>query len=68
MKVILDIKDSKAAFVLELLRNFSFVKTEFISTSKAQFIKDLNLAINEVNLAKQGKTKLKTADDLLNEL
>ncbi len=28
MKLLLDIKDEKASFVLELLKNFKFVKTK----------------------------------------
>lgn len=68
MKVILDVKDSKADFVLELLHSLSFVKTETISTTKALFLKELKSSVNEVILAKKGKIKLKTADQLLNEL
>jgi hypothetical protein len=68
MKVILDIKDHKADFVMELLRNLSFVKAETISPAKAQFFKELKASIDEVGLAKKGKVKLKTAEQLLNEL
>jgi len=68
MKVLLDIKDNKADFVLELLKNFSFVKAETITPSKAQFLKGLKEAVQEVTLAKQGKIKLKSADQLLDEL
>ncbi|WP_299250180.1 hypothetical protein [uncultured Cytophaga sp.] len=68
MKVLLDIKDNKADFVLELLKNFSFVKAETITPSKAQFLKGLKEAVEEVTLAKQGKINLKSADQLLDEL
>ncbi len=68
MKVILDIKDNKAAFVMELLNNLKFVKTETISPAKVQFYKELKASITEVTLAKKGKIKLKTAEQLLNEL
>jgi hypothetical protein len=68
MKVLLDIKDSKADFVMELLQNLSFVKAEKISTSKSRFLKEFKQAVDEVVLAKQGKVKLKTAEQLLNEL
>ncbi len=68
MKVLLDIKDSKADFVMELLENLTFVKAEAISTSKARFLKDFKAAIDEVELAKQGKVKLKTAEQLFDEL
>lgn len=68
MKVLLDINDSKADFMLELLQNFPFVKAETISTSKATFLKEFKEAIDEVNLAEQGKIKLKTAEELFDEL
>lgn len=68
MKVLLDIEDNRADFVLELLRSLSFVKTETISTTKAQFLKELSASVDEVNLAKAGKIKLKSADQLLDEL
>ena len=68
MKVILDINDNKADFVMELLDNLSFVKTETISSTKAQFLKELTESMKEVALAKKGKIKLKSAQQLLNEL
>jgi hypothetical protein len=68
MKVLLDIKDSKADFMIELLKNFSFVKTEPLTPTKAEFLKDLKGSIEEVILAKQGKIKLQSARDFLNEL
>ena len=36
--------------------------------NKDKVLKDLKAAIKEVNLAKQGKIKLKTLDEFLNEL
>lgn len=68
MKILLDIKDNKADFVMELLQNLSFVKAEKISLKKAQFIKELKSSVEEVELAKQGKVKLKSAGELFNEL
>jgi len=53
---------------LEVLKNISFVKVETISTEKAIFFKEFKSSIEEVVLAKQGKIKLKSADELLNEL
>jgi hypothetical protein len=68
MKVLLDIKDNKAGFVMELLENLSFVKAVTISEPKARFLNEFKEAIDEVNQAKQGRIKLKSADQLLNEL
>ena len=68
MKVLLDIKDNKADFVMELLQNLAFVKVETVSKSKAQFLKEFKAAIEEVNLAKEGKIKLRNAEELIDEL
>jgi len=68
MKVLLDIKDNKADFVMELLESLSFVKAETISAPKARFLKEFKKAIDEVNQAKKGNVKLKSADQLLDEL
>lgn len=68
MKILLDIKDNKAAFFMEMLQNFSFVKATTLTESKAEFIKEFKEAVDEVKLAKQGKIKLQSARDFLNEL
>ena len=68
MKVLLDIKDSKADFVMELLESLSFVKAEPLTLSKAQFLKDLKGSVKEVALAKEGKLNLQSAKDFLNAL
>lgn len=68
MKVLLDIKDEKADFMMEVLKNFSFVKAKPINDSKAKFLRELREAAEEVKLAKKGKVKLQSARELLNEL
>ena len=68
MKLLLDIKDNKAAFVMELLNSLAFVKTEQLTPTKAEFLLELKGAIEEVKLAKQGKIKLQSAKEFLNEL
>jgi hypothetical protein len=68
MKVLLDIKDDKANFIMELLNNFKFVKAKPLSPYKAEVIEGLKEAVDQVNLSKQGKVKLKSARQLLDEL
>jgi hypothetical protein len=68
MKVLVDIRDNKAAFIMELLNNFSFVKVKPISNEKALLIEDIKEAVENVKLAKQGKLKAKPLNQLLNEL
>jgi hypothetical protein len=41
MKVLLDIKDNKVDFVMELLKNLSFVKTETLGPAKDKSVKNI---------------------------
>jgi hypothetical protein len=68
MKLLVDVKDSKGEFLLELLGNFSFVKAKPISSAKAQLLEEIKEAVDNLNLVKQGKLKARTAKDLINEL
>ena len=68
MKLLLDIQDSKAEFIMELLKNFKFVKTEPLSLYKAEVIENLKQGVKEMNLIKEGKSKGIPAKDLLDEL
>jgi hypothetical protein len=69
MKVLLDISDSKTSFSLEVLQTLSFVKKVHpLSKSTSELFEGLKQAAEEVRLHKQGKIKLKTAQELLDEL
>jgi hypothetical protein len=69
MKVIIDIPDREAAFGMKVLKSLSFVKNAKPMTHTASELWDeLKEAAEEVRLHQQGKVKLKTAQDLLNEL
>jgi hypothetical protein len=68
MKAILDIKDSKASFVMELLGNFSFVKVQPITNEKALLLCEIREAVDTVNLVKKGKFQARPPKELLNEI
>lgn len=68
MKILIDVRDDKAAFFMEMIRNFRFVKAKPITSEKARILQGLREAVEEVKLHKQGKIKLKTAHELLDEL
>jgi hypothetical protein len=68
MKILLEIKDTKAAFILELLKSFSFVKVKTISPEKARLLEEMKEAIDNLNKVKQDQLKARPAEDLLNEL
>lgn len=68
MKVLLDIKDSKAVHLMEVLKSLPYVKATTISDEKALLIEEIKEAVDSLKLARQGKLKLKTARALYNEL
>ena len=68
MKVLLDIKDNKAGFVMELLKNLPFVKARPLTPTKAQVLEELREAVENMTLVKEGKLKARPAKELLDEL
>ncbi|MCY7410611.1 MAG: hypothetical protein LH473_10080 [Chitinophagales bacterium] len=68
MKLLVDVKDSKADFVVELLESLPFTKTKLLSASKAKLLSEMNEAIVNLNLAKAGKLKAKPLKQLLDEI
>ena len=68
MKILLDVKDSKADFFIELLKNFSFVKAKPLSDYKAKVLEDIKETVEEMKLINVGKLKGRNAEDLFNEL
>lgn len=70
MKVILDIKDNRVPFFMELLRSLDYISVlkEVKSEEKSEAIQNLADAFNDVKLYEEGKKPLKSAQDLLNEL
>ncbi len=65
MKILLDIKDDKASFFMELLKNFGFVKVEPL-TKKSEIIEDIKQGVREINQIRAGKLKGIPAKDVLN--
>ena len=69
MKVLVEIPDEEASFGMKVLQSLSFVKrAKPMSGAKVALWEDLKVAAEEVRLHKQGKIKLKTAQELLDEL
>jgi len=67
-RVVLDIPDNKINFFMELVNNLGFKKVQKLSAKQKGFVDDLKHSLNEVELHKQGKIKLQSARDFLNEL
>lgn len=68
MRVLLDIKDSKALHLLEVLKGLSYVKAKTISDEKALLMEEMKEAVQELTLIRQGKLKGIPAKKLLDEL
>ncbi len=67
MKILLEIEDDKVPFFLEVLKNFSFVKAKPFTT-ETPLLKEIELAVQNLNLAKHGKLKPKPLSELLDKL
>jgi hypothetical protein len=69
-----NIPENKLDFFLELVKNLGFSierKTERkkkLTRKQQEFVEDLNQSLKEVELHRQGKIKLQTAKEFLNEL
>jgi hypothetical protein len=69
MKVLIDIPDEDATFGMKVLKSLSFVrKATPMSKTAIDMWNDLREAADQVRQHKKGKIKLKTAQELLNEL
>ncbi len=73
MQVVLETKGKKGLHLLDVLKDLPYVKiTPFTSkkilSEKELLIEEIKEAVKDVNLAKKGKLKLKSARDLYNEL
>ena len=69
MKVLIDIPDNKVIFGMKVLQSLSFFKkAKPMTVDTIELWEDLKNAAQDVRLHKQGKLKLKTAQELLNEL
>ena len=70
MKVVIDITQNKRIpFFMEMVKSLDYITVvkEVKDEAKSQFVSNLADAFNDVNLFEQGKKKLKSAKDLLDE-
>ena len=69
MKILLEIQDSKVAYFLKVLQNFTFVKNATpISNAKANLMLDIKEAVEELKLVRKGKLEARNAEDIIDEL
>ncbi|HET7361139.1 MAG TPA: hypothetical protein VFI78_04320 [Salinimicrobium sp.] len=69
MKVLIDIPEKEFGFAMKVLKSLSFVKkAKPMDRATIQLWDHLNEAAEQVRMHKKGEIKLKTAQELLNEL
>lgn len=69
MKVIVEIPDNEATFGMKVLKSLTFIKkAKPMSEAATGLWDELKEASDQVRLHKEGKLKLKSAQDLLDEL
>ncbi len=67
-RVVIDIPDQKINFFLELVSNLGFNNVKTLTKKQIEFVDDLKQSITEVEQHRQGKIKLQSAKEFLNEL
>jgi len=68
MKIVLDIQDSKAEFILNWLKQYSFVKIQSKKKSLKDLEEGLRDALTEVKEIEAGRKEAKKLKDFLDEL
>ena len=70
-RIVLNVVPKKYDFLMELLRNFNFVKVveeENDGDSREEIIANLKQTAKDLKLLKEGKLETRSARELLNEL
>ncbi|MCF8406134.1 MAG: hypothetical protein K9H58_19485 [Bacteroidales bacterium] len=67
-RVVIDIPDNKYNFFMELVNNLGFKKVKQLSKKQKEFVDDLQHSLEQVKQHQEGKIKLQSAKDFLNEL
>ncbi len=68
MDYLLEVPKEKQAFLEELLRGFPFIKAKKLSAAKAERMRDLLEAVEEIRDIEAGKRKPRSAKAMLREL
>lgn len=67
-RIVIDIPDNKLNFFLELIKNLGFKKVKQLSKNQKEFVDDLQHSLEQVKQHQDGKIKMQSAKDFLNEL
>jgi hypothetical protein len=66
MEIVIDVKETKIALMLELLRSMPGVKIKSPVSPKGQVLKDLEEAVENMQLVQDGKLEAIPIEALLN--
>ena len=64
-QLILNVKEDKFRFFMELIKNFDFVQVE---DDREKALKELKNSLNQVKLMRDGKLTKQSAEEFLDEL
>jgi hypothetical protein len=67
-RIVIDIPENKIKFFMELVNNLGFKKVQLISQEQKKFVAELQHSLDQVKQHQEGKIKLQTAKELLDEL
>jgi phosphoribosylanthranilate isomerase len=67
-RIVIDIPENKIKFFMELVNNLGFKKVQLISQEQKEFVTELQHSLDQVKQHQEGKIKLQTAKELLDEL
>jgi len=67
-RIVIDIPDNKINFFLELIRNLGFKKVQKLSLEDKEFVEGTKKSLEQVEQHLKGEVKLKTAEQLADEL
>ncbi len=68
MKIVVEVKENKVEFLLELLRNLPFVKSTSIQEEKEIVLKSVRTAVDQMKQVDEGKLKGRPVQKLLDDL
>jgi hypothetical protein len=68
MKLLVEVPDSKAASLIDVLKSISYVKAKKLTDTKALLLSEIRETVEEMKLVRTGKKKARNAEDFLNEL
>ncbi|MCU0420833.1 MAG: hypothetical protein MUC38_14365 [Cyclobacteriaceae bacterium] len=68
MKLLIEVPDGKAGFVLQLLHALPGIKVRELTSHQAGVLAGLAEAVGEMKKVKTGKLKARNAEELIDEL